>query len=838
MASTDPARWERLKALLPDAAALGAADRAAFLDRLGEAGLRADLEALLAAHDEAEAADRFGKPAFGAEARPAAPATHIGPYRLAEEVGRGGMGTVYRAERADGQFEQTVALKLLPAGLASAGSVERFRAERGILARLEHPRIARLIDGGVTGAGLLGREMPWLAMEFVDGPALTDFAERERLSVGARVRLFLQVCDAVAYAHQSLVVHRDLKPSNILVTPGGGPDGGPSVKLLDFGIAKLIEEDGGEALTQTGMRVMTPEYAAPEQVRGEAVTTATDAYALGVLLFELLAGARPYDLSGLSPSDIERTVCRTVPTRPSASVRPAQYDADVAPRLRGDLDTIVLKALAKEPGQRYAGADALADDLRRHLDGRPVAARPATAGYRARTFVRRHRAATAAAALVALALVAGAGLALWQARIAAAERDRTAAALAQAEGTLDFLEETILLGSPQEGDPDAPLSAVLDSAAARVDDEASSPQVAGAIHTSLTGVYNGRGLPDRAEHHARRALAMLPDDDVRRGWALDGLAVALNDSGRPAEAEPVHLRAIATLREYGDDRQLAVALNNYGGTLGSLGRIDEAEAAYQESLGIRQRLGMETLGMLNNLAVLFLERGDSERAAEAFADLVTALRQTTDPGAAYQLPFALVNWANALSDLGQAEEPTAAFREAHALSADLIGEDHPETIAVRVSLVSHFNRSGQLDRAVEEGEATLAVAEGALEAGHPFLAYAQNVVGAAFCNADDLQRGTVLLRTSLGSRRAMLPPEHWLLGSGESLLGGCLGKLGRDAEALPLLRDGYDRMRAALGDDHPRTEEARSRLADFLEARGRSAEAEALGEHRDKPSAP
>ncbi|MEM1044419.1 MAG: tetratricopeptide repeat protein, partial [Bacteroidota bacterium] len=561
-------------------------------------------------------------------------------------------------------------------------------------------------------------------------------------------------------------------------------------------------------------------------------TTATDVYALGVVLYELLAGQRPYDVAGLSPSEVERTICDTAPTRPSASVRPAEYEAGAlaAQRLRGDLDTIVLKALAKEPGQRYASAAALADDLGRHLDGLPVTARPATAGYRARKFVERHRVGTAAAALVVLALVTGAGVALWQAGVAAAERDRAAAALVQVEGTLDFLEDTILMGNPTEGDPDAPLSTVLDSAAARVDREATSPQVAGAIHTSLAGVYNGRGLPARAEHHARRALATLPAGDVRRGWALDGLALALTGAGRPAEAEAYHQRAIALLREPGDEPQLAVALNNYGGTLGALGRVDSAEVAYRESVALRRTLGIETASTLNNLAVLLLERGETAQAVEAFSDMVAALRQDDNPGATYQLPFALVNRAGALSDLGRPEEATADFREAWTLAADHLGEDHPEAIAMRVSLVNHLNRVGRTDEAEQEGTAVLATAEAALEPGHPFLAYAQSVVGGAFCNAGDPQRGAALLEASLGSRRAMLPPEHWLLSNGESLLGGCLAQLGRAAEADRLLRGGYDGVRAALGDDHPRTDEARTRLADFLMANGRTSEAESLSE--------
>ncbi|MEM1044420.1 MAG: serine/threonine-protein kinase, partial [Bacteroidota bacterium] len=307
MALADPARWERLKALLADAADLDPDARAAFLDRLGDAELRADLDGLLAAHDEAEAADRFEEPALGAEVGPSVrnrlpDDARVGPYRLAGEVGQGGMGTVFRAERADGAFEQTVALKVLSHAFASPDAARRFRAERQILARLEHPHVARLLDGGVAAGGPLGRDLPWLAMEFVDGVPLTAYVREAGLRVEGRVRLFLQVCEAVAYAHRNLVVHRDLKPSNILVAEDDRR--APQAKLLDFGIAKLVGKDLGsdaaslaEALTRTGMQVMTPEYAAPEQVRGEAVTTATDVYALGVVLYELLAGQRPYDVA-------------------------------------------------------------------------------------------------------------------------------------------------------------------------------------------------------------------------------------------------------------------------------------------------------------------------------------------------------------------------------------------------------------------------------------------------------------------------------------------------------------------------------------------------------------
>ena len=356
----------------------------------------------------------------------------IGPYRITDEVGRGGMGVVYRAERIEGPFSQQVAIKVLPRGRDTAALLRRFEQEQRVLALLDHPHIARLLDGGLTEGG-----RPYFVMEYVDGEPLDAYCDRHRLSIGKRLRLFLAVCEAVQYAHQNLVVHRDLKPSNILVAApteeGGQPalaSRGLQVKLLDFGIAKLLSGEGasgpGEILTRTGERLLTPEYAAPEQIRGEAVTTATDVYGLGVLLYELLTGQRPCHTTGRSRYEVEQAVCKTEPTRPSVAVtRPvvetgAATHGEPSPEavgrarrlrvdqlqrtLRGDLDAICLKALRKEPEARYASVEALADDLRRYATGLPVQARRGSVGYRARKFVRRHRWGVAAAAVFVLLL--------------------------------------------------------------------------------------------------------------------------------------------------------------------------------------------------------------------------------------------------------------------------------------------------------------------------------------------------------------------------------------------------------------------------------------------------
>ena len=409
-------RFQRCEELFHAALALEGAAREAFLEEAcaTDRGLRAEVERLLSAH--ARAGDFIGAPAV------APPVTwagaeewagrRIGPYSIVRELGRGGMGAVYLAERADGQYQHRVALKLIKRGMDTEQVLARFRSERQILASLDHPNIARLLDGGSTDQGL-----PFFAMEYIEGEPIDTYAGRAGLSVEDRLRLFLQVCGAVAYAHQNLVIHRDIKPLNILVTSEGTP------KLLDFGIAKVLHPGDEETSTVTSMRLLTPEYASPEQVEGRHATTVSDVYALGVVLYELLTGRSPYRLRSRTPQEVVEAVRTTDPERPSQ----AGDDEKVRRRLRGDLDTILLTALRKEPGRRYQSVEQFGADVRRHLEGMPVLARPDTFGYRAGKFVRRNRVPVAAGSLVVLALVAGTVATAYQAhqaRVAQARAER------------------------------------------------------------------------------------------------------------------------------------------------------------------------------------------------------------------------------------------------------------------------------------------------------------------------------------------------------------------------------------------------------------------------------
>ena len=760
-------RWKRIEAVLDDVLDLPRGEQAARLDTLcPDADLRAEVEAFLAADAEAPgfldtSAAAFAAPLLQPDPHEGAPSSamddgaRIGPYRVVRELGRGGMGQVFLAERADGLFEQRIALKVLRGDIPNDTLRIRLRTERQILAQLNHPGIARVFDGGVTDDG-----RPYLVLEYVDGVPIDAYCERHTLPLRARLALFEQVCAAVHHAHRNLVVHRDLKPSNILVTDG--PDGSPTVKLLDFGIAKLLEDAEADTertipLTQTGERWMTPHYAAPEQVTGGAITTSTDVYALGVLLYELLTGQRPFE--ALPAHEVARAVVETDPPPPSARAPGAAFSPD--------LDTVVLKALRKEPALRYASSEALGDDVRRFLDGRPVAARRPTWRYRARKFAGRHRGAVAAA-VVALVLVVGGGL--WHNARVTAERDRARAAALRAEleaqkaeQVAGFLASLFEAGNPVNTGGDT-LTAydLLDRGAARLDTLDAQPVVQAEMAAHIGEAYAWLGDTERARALLERAVRLhrpyATTDPAALAEALEKLGDFHVAIQRHRRAIPLFEEALTLRRARPDEpariagtmRRLASALGeNYDGP----DLPDSVIALAREALHLlreHEAPAAETRAAQMELASLLWERGELEETAALYREALPAYRAAAarDSTRIEELSTVINNYAFLLLDQGDPDEAIRHYREAIALRRQLDKGAHYTTVVMMHNLGTALEKAERFDEAETVWRNRLALEEEHRPPGDNRIGLAQQRLGSFYAWRGAPSRAVPLLRSA------------------------------------------------------------------------------------------
>lgn len=734
-------RWARVEAILAEAMEAAANDRQQLVRAAcgGDEALHAEVVSLLAqwetdpeylAHPlvEVPAAtrDRTGEA--------------IGPWEIMHLLGRGGMGEVYHAVRRVDDAVQAAALKVIRRGRDSDEVIRRFRLERRILAQLHHPNIAQLLDGGVTPD-----QQPYFVMELVEGTPLTTWCDDQRRGIRERLVLFLRICEAVEHAHQRLVVHRDLKPGNILVTPDGTP------KLLDFGIGKVLEgtESFGTSIeTRTELRLLTPEYAAPEQVTGGVITTATDVYALGVILYELLAGEHPYRRPGMTRPDLEAAVVSEPPALPSARI-PGNVavahargldPSTLARTLAGDLDTIVLMALRKEASRRYPSAAALAEDIRRYLDGRPVSARPDTIGYRVRKFVGRNRGSVVASAAIVTALVGVAVTSVVTSRRVAREAARVQAERDKALEVRSFLLEMFgATGADQAVGDTVSVRALLDRQRAQLNVAyAGRDALKADMMDVLADGYDRLGLYREAEPLAREALALrqrlLPPDHPDIGASLNLLGWILHERGERREAEPLLLEAVR--RRRADSARapeaLARSLNDLGVLYNATQEYPAATAVLREALAIRRAtVGDQhrAVGITaNNLAAAFYLQRQLDSAVATQRLALSALQAAV--GIDHQrTSVALSNLAAFRRAGGDVDGAEADYRVLLERQSRLQGRDHPVTARVILSLASLVAERGVRDsssallaEAEELSREALAAFELRLGPDHPMVA--------------------------------------------------------------------------------------------------------------------
>ena len=661
----------------------------------------------------------------------------IGTWTIKRRIADGGMGAVFLAERADDEYQQTVALKIMTAQLLAKDAVARFRAERQILASLSHPNIAKLIDGGSTDENL-----PYLVLEYVDGLPIDEYCDTHQLDIPARLQLFTKVCGAVDFAHRNLIVHRDLKPNNILVDTNGEP------KLLDFGIAKLLENSSVQqtmAVTREGMRAMTPEYASPEQVRGEPISVATDVYALGVLLYKLMTGQSPYGVSTAVPREYEAAILDNEPRRPSTVVTLSDTDATISAsratsaqrlqrRLAGDLDNIVLHALQKEPERRYATANSLSTDIGRYLADLPVVARGDDWSYKLRKFVVRNAKSLSVTALV---LGGAIGLTSFYALQLADERDRANLAAAESEQVAEFLTDLFASSSPHTAKGKM-ITAVdlLELGSEQINALDDQPRLQAQLSRIMAGSFTALGETARSIPMLQKSIAaqevMQPRDEIAIAYALHDLAEAWRQSGELALAEESMRRALTyRVNNFGADHGLV------GYTYARLGVILQDDRRSEEALAL-QRRGLEIMiafGHGENFAAIDIRgnMGNALASLGRYAEAEVLLRETVEMSERVEgvmAPRTIIRRSNlgrALVVLGHYEEAVEIFEDGIERGAHVWPENYYIIGSMTGALAAALNGMGRLPESLQAYERAANITR--LRVGEESLIYAGRLRG-------------------------------------------------------------------------------------------------------------
>ena len=772
----------------------------------------------------------------------------LGPYQLLELIGSGGMGEVYLAERIDHEFEQQVAIKVVRNSPLPMDVHARLRTERQILANLQHPYIARLLDGGSADDGT-----PYLVMEYIEGMPINLYCDRQRLNLEQRLELFCKVCAAVQCAHQNLIVHRDLKASNILVTNNGEP------RLLDFGIAKLLDVKAGfinSELTQQDYRVMTPAHASPEQVRGEVITTASDIYVLGLLLYELLCGRRAFTVPpNCRLQDVEQLICQQTPPAPStmllrsAATTPQLADdlafsrstslRQLRKTLQGDLDNIVMMALRKEPQRRYATASQFAEDVQHWLTQQPVIASKDSWRYRTSKFVKRHRLSVAASVSAILMLTSFSIITYMQARAIAQQRDAATAERNRAEQVSSFLVDLFELSDPARNRGDE-LKAreLLDVGARRVDNELQSQPATRAMLLSTIGrVYGSLGLYEEAGSALEKSLQLRQQLYGEQHTDVADSLTALSEThiaqGRLDDAERELQQALIMQRTlHGEDAvEQAVALRLLGKVALERGNFKAAEQQFKQAMQLYDRNNMSD-SIDNATAMSELGKALADQYQEAAAEpwLRSALNigmqklGTDHPLVAEQMG----RLADALEGQGKYTEAASWFRMALDNKRRVLGAEHPETVDTLENYGNFLRRNGSYAQAQAILTEALQTNRKLYGEQHEYVGYDRVNIGLLYYDQGDYLNAEAEFRAALSIYAGSIGEDNVLVAGAQIGLARTLTRLGKPQQAEPLLHSAIKIASNALGENNAITDTARAALGIALLASNKPAEARAL----------
>lgn len=741
----------------------------------------------------------------------------IGSFNIIKEAGSGGMGIVYIGQRDDKEFEQKVAIKILRNGLTTEYLVKRFQKERQTLANLQHPNIAKLFDGGTTDD-----DLPYLIMEFIDGIPITDYCDEHNLNIKQRLKLFQAVCDAVQYAHQNLVVHRDIKPGNILVNKEGRP------KLLDFGVAKLIDEESD--LTKTRMWHLTPEYASPEQIKGENISTRSDIYSLGVLLYQLLSGYQPYLIKTSSPFAISKIITEEKIIKPSEihlnnegliGFKGNERSEKVSQQLKGDLDNIVLKAMHKDQTKRYISVQGFNNDIIRYLKGLPVAARKDTIVYRFSKFVKRHKVGAALFILFNIIIYSSIAAIIYQGNIAAEERDKAKIENKKFEKVNSFLQEMLSSVDPSEIGRDVKVYDILEKAANDVDTELSDqPEIEASIRSTLGNTYVNLGEYDKGKPFLDKALTINENifgkESEQVAQSLHDIGLYYDWVGEYKAADSLYSESIKIFRKVLKEptKRYADALNDYGITTMNFGHYEKAEKLYNEAIDIALSLYGEknrnTAVFMNNLALNSLDSGGLNEAEMYFkksSSIIIELLGENRPevGSIYNnLAYLYVT----KNELKLAEE---YLHKSYQLKVNLKGKDHSDVGlalnnlgVINIRMGNYVEAEKYLSDAVRQYRKTF-VAE------HPLVALSQYWLGKVFLETNRLDKAESLLRKSLNTRNKKLLKENKDIWRSKTELGICLFKNGKYKESETMLLPTLEHYKINFSED----DEQIKRLYDY-----------------------